>query len=1465
MIDNLIGFSIRNKIIIGLFTFALIGWGTYSLTQLPIDAVPDITNNQVQVITSAPTLAAQEVERFITYPVELSMATIPNVLEIRSISRFGLSVITIVFKDEVAVLDARQLVAERLKTAQEQIPQGLGNPYMAPITTGLGEIYQYVLHVQKGYENKYSTMELRTIQDWIVKRQLLGTPGVADVSSFGGYLKQYEISINPEKLRSHNITLSEIFTALSLNNQNTGGAYIDKKPNAYFIRSIGLVSGIEDIQKIVVKNINSIPVLIRDVATVQYGSAVRYGAMTRNTEGEVVGGLVLMLKGENSSEVIQNVKERVKTIEKSLPEGIAIEAFIDRSKLVNNTIHTVSKNLIEGGLIVIFVLVLLLGNLRAGLVVASVIPLAMLFAVSMMNLFGVSGNLMSLGAIDFGLIVDGAVIIVEAIVHRITIRNNLPETNTLSQDQMNEEVFQASVKIRRSAAFGEIIILLVYLPILTLVGIEGKMFRPMAETVSFAILGALILSFTYVPMMASLFLSKMTRQKRNISDKIMDACYKAYHPVIHYALRKRGTVIVIALAFLVVSGFVFVKMGGEFIPTLEEGDFAVETRIGAGSSLSQTIETTQKAADILLKNFPEVIEVVGKVGTSEIPTDPMPLESCDIIIILKDKSEWTSAETREDLANKMSEALEVLPGVEFSFQQPIQMRFNELMTGARQDIAIKIYGEDLDILAAKAKEASSIIEGTQGVGDMFVEKVTGLPQIMIEYNRDKIAQYGLNISELNAIVRTAFAGEIAGVVYEGEKKFDLVVRLHENFRHNIDNVKALYIPLPAGNQIPITEVAQIQFKEGPMQISRDQAKRKITVGINVRERDVQSLVEEIQNKLDTQLKLPPGYHISYGGQFENLVQAKERLLVAIPVALALILMLLYFTFNSIKESLLIFTAIPFSAIGGVIALLIRGMPFSISAGIGFIALFGVAVLNGIVLISYFNQLKNEGMSDIRERIFKGTEVRLRPVLMTAAVASLGFLPMALSNTSGAEVQKPLATVVIGGLISATLLTLIILPVLYTLFNNDEDEKQNPKGSLANPVIIVLLFMGAALFIPSQSNSQSVTVRNVNLDQAVNEGLINNGMITTSNYEIQSQVAFKGTAWNFDKTNVSLVYGQYNSFYKDNSFTISQTFAFPSVYASQSKLAHANIKGSEQRLAVTQNELKRNIKSAYYQLLFYQSKRKSLLYQDSLYENFVRASDVKYKVGESNFLEKVTAQTQQMEVKSLLAQTEADVLIYQRQLQTLLGSDDKIVASDSTLNKIEFSVPSENISVENNPYLSYLKQQIEISKSNTHFERAKLLPDIHLGYFNQSLTGFYTINGVDRFFPTSYRFQGVQGGLSIPIWYKPQHARVNVAKINEQVANSTLAYQQKNMQGELDMLIQQFKKYKNSVEFYEKNALPQADLIIQNAEKAFKAGEINYIEFLLSLNRALAIKSNYLENLNFYNQSVISIEFILGGK
>lgn len=1159
MLDKVIRFSIKNKLIIGLFTLVLIVWGSYSLTQLPIDAVPDITNNQVQVITVSPSLAAQEIERLVTFPVEQTMATIPGIEEVRSFSRFGLSVVTIVFKDKVDVYWARQQVNERLGEVKGQLPQGIGSPELAPLTTGLGEIYQYVIHTKKGFEKVYSPMDLRTIQDWIVRRQLLGTEGIADVSSFGGYLKQYEISLDPDKLHSMNISINDVFTALQKNNQNTGGAYIDKKPNAYFIRSEGLIGSIEDIQKIVVRvNPNGIPVLIRNVATVSYGSAIRYGAMTRNDEGEVVGAIVMMLKGANSSKVIGNVKKRMAQIEKTLPEGVVIEPFLDRTKLVNNAIGTVTKNLAEGALIVIFVLVLLLGNFRAGLVVASVIPLAMLFAISLMNLFGVSGNLMSLGAIDFGLIVDGAVIIVEATLHHLTGKRMFDKFagRKLTQPEMDREVYQSASKIRNSAAFGEIIILIVYLPILALVGIEGKMFSPMAQTVMFAILGAFILSLTYVPMVSSLVLSKSTTHKTNVSDRIMAFFQRLYNPMILFSLKRKAIVIATSLLLFILSLGIFMSMGGEFIPSLDEGDFAVETRVLTGSSISQTIEASLRASKILKTQFPEVKKVIGKIGSGEIPTDPMPVEACDLMVILKDKSEWTSASTRDELAEKMSAALQDIPGVTFSFQQPIQMRFNELMTGAKQDVVIKIYGEDLDILTQYATKIGKLVTTVKGAQDLYVEQSTGQQQIVVKFDRDKIAQFGLNIEDINRVLRTGFAGESAGLVYEGEKRFDLVVRLATNNRQDIEDINNLYVTSPGGQQIPIAQLAEVEFKMSPNQIQRDDAKRRIIVGFNVRGRDVESVVNEMQAKVDKEVKFTAGYFPTYGGTFKNLVEARQRLSIAVPLALLLIFMLLFFTFNSFRQSLLVFTAIPLSAIGGVIALWLRDMPFSISAGVGFIALFGVAVLNGIVLIGEFNHLKKEGMTDLKDIILKGTSLRLRPVIMTALVASLGFLPMALSHGAGAEVQKPLATVVIGGLISATLLTLLVLPVLYLLSESFKLKK--------TPASISAVIIAAMLILPGIGHAQT-SAQGITLQQAIDEALKNNAGIKAANYEVTYTQALRKTATDIGKTNVSLLYGQYNSIKVDNNITVSQSIPFPTVFMSQAKLGNEMVKGSRLKL------------------------------------------------------------------------------------------------------------------------------------------------------------------------------------------------------------------------------------------------------------------------------------------------------------
>ncbi|WP_285054886.1 CusA/CzcA family heavy metal efflux RND transporter [Pedobacter ginsengisoli] len=1450
MLDKIIGFSIKNKLIIGIMVLALIIWGAYSVQQLPIDAVPDITNNQVQIITVSPSNSAEDIERFVTFPVEQTMATIPDIVEVRSFSRFGLSVVTVVFKEDVKIYWARQQVAERLTEASKALPDGMGTPEMAPLTTGLGEIYQYVIHTKKGYEKKYNATDLRTIQDWIVRRQLLGVAGVADVSSFGGLLKQYEIALNPDRLKSMSISIADVFNALKKNNQNTGGAYIDKKPNAYFIRTDGLIRDVKDIENIVVRtNQNSTPVLIRNVAEVRIGAATRYGAMTRNNEGEVVGAIVLMLKGANSSEVIAKVKERMAQIEKTLPEGVVIEAFLDRTKLVDNAISTVTRNLAEGALIVIFVLVLLLGNLRAGLIVASVIPLAMLFAVCLMNVFGVSGNLMSLGAIDFGLIVDGAVIIVEATLHHLGLRKN---RNVLSQQEMDTEVYQASSAIRNSAAFGELIILIVYLPILALVGIEGKMFRPMAQTVTFAIIGAFILSLTYVPMMSALFLSRKNIQKVTVSERIIGFFQRLYDPALRFALRAKGFVVALAVGLFITCLLIFNRMGAEFIPTLEEGDFAVETRVLTGSSLSQTIEAASRSAKVLKENFPEVLEVVGKIGSAEIPTDPMSVEACDLIIILKDKQDWTSARDREELAGKMQEKLEQsVPGVTYGFQQPIQMRFNELMTGARQDVVIKIYGEDLGKLSGYAARIGAIARKISGAEDVYVEQVSGLPQVVVRFNRDKIAQFGLNIEDINTAIRTGFAGEVAGLVFEGEKRFDLVVRLEQGERESLEDIKKVYVSTPSGQQIPLEQLADVAFKEGPNQIQRDDAKRRIIVGFNVRGRDVEGIVKEARQAIDQQIKFEPGYYPTYGGTFENLQAANLRLSIAVPVALLLIFFLLYLTFSSVKQALLIFTAIPLSAVGGIIALWLRGMPFSISAGVGFIALFGVAVLNGIVLIAEFNKLKKEGLTDMTAIVKKGTAVRLRPVIMTALVASLGFLPMALSGGSGAEVQKPLATVVIGGLLTATLLTLLVLPVLYIW-----SEKLKPASK---PTVLLLIFTSMIW-----SGSAGAQAKPLSLKTAVELGLKNNPGIAVSELEISMLKQQKRAAVEVSKTELGLLYGQYNSVIKnDNNFTVSQTIPFPSVFGAYAALGNAQVKGGELKSDVTKNELIYQIRQSYLNLQYLYQLRQLLLKQDSISKGFLKVAALRYKTGEGTMLEQTSAATQQNELTNQLTLNASNIKIYSAKLSALLGLKEEVIIADQEL-KEEILTPADLTSaLQHNPSLALARQQIEISEKQRKLEAGKALPDITIGYFNQSLTGTQEVNGQPVFFDRSKRFQGFNVGLSLPLFFGNHTAKIKAAAVSKQIAAGNLEAQQQKFQGEYQQWLQEYLKNKASIAYYKSSALPNAVLILKTSRIAYDKGEMSYHDFLLSMKQAGAIEENYLMAILQNNQSVYMLEYLNG--
>ena len=1031
MFQKLIDYSIGHKLVVGVLTLALVAWGVWSLVNLPFDSTPDITDNQVQVITQAPSLGAQEVEQYITTPIEMALANIPRLEQRRSISRSGLSVITLVFDDGADIYWARSQVSQMLGEAVKDLPKNTDTE-MGPIATGLGEIYHYTVRAKKGYESKYSLTDLRTIQDWIVRKQLSGTPGVAEVSGWGGYVKQYEVALRTERLNANGLSIADVFNAIEKNNANTGGGYIEENANQYYIRGIGVAKSLGDIADITVKNVAGTPVRVGDVADVRYGHATRFGAVTRNGEGEVVAGIAIMLKGENFQNVIRQVKHRMAQIQKSLPEGVVIEPFIDRTNLVDRVEGTIARNLIEGGLIVIFVLMLFLGNWRAGLVVASVIPLSMLFAFGMMKLFGIDGNLMSLGAIDFGMIVDSAVIIVEAVVTHINGRRKKYPTLRLTQKEMNQEVSFSASRIRQSAAFGEIIIMIVYVPLMTLVGIEGKMFRPMALTVFFAILGAFILSLTYVPMASSLFLGRKIRVGETLSDKAMRKLRNVYAKALDWALARYKDVITGAVALFAVSLVAFKFLGGEFIPTLDEGDFAVEMSMAQGTSLSKMVATCGKAEKMLKLRFPEIKQVVSRIGSAEIPTDPMPVERADIMVALKPKAEWTSAKTTPELMEMMEETLKTIPGLEAEISQPIQMRNNELLTGIKQDVAIKIYGDDLDELSRQANRVKGIISGVKGVSGISVEEVSGLPQINVRYNRDRMARYGINVDDVNNVVESSFAGATAGSVYEGERKFDIVLRM-DNAERNSSQLADLAIPLPGGGVVPLSQIADIVYEPAPAQVSHENGARRIYVGFNVKGRDVQGTVKDIQALLDKKLKLPEGYFYDYGGEFQNLKSATDRLMVVVPVALVVILLLLYSTVKNVRESLFVFSAIPLAAIGGVWALWLRGMPFSISAGVGFIALFGVAVLNGIVLIGQMNQLQRDGVGDIHWRIMESCETRLRPVLMTALVASMGFLPMALSHGDGAEVQRPLATVVIGGLVTSTLLTLFVLPAVYKMF------------------------------------------------------------------------------------------------------------------------------------------------------------------------------------------------------------------------------------------------------------------------------------------------------------------------------------------------------------------------------------------------------------------------------------------------
>ncbi|MEO2080409.1 MAG: CusA/CzcA family heavy metal efflux RND transporter [Leeuwenhoekiella sp.] len=1473
MINKIIAFSINNKFIIGLLTLALIGTGIWSMMTVNLGSVPDITNNQVQVITQSPNLATEDIEQFVTYPVELSMGNLPGVTEIRSISRFGLSVVTIVFEDDMGTYLPRQLVQEKLNELGESIPEKFGSPSMGPISTGLGQIYEYTIKPEEGFENKYSPMELRTVQDWVIKRQLTLLEGVVEVNSYGGSIKQYEVTVNPDKLNSLGISISQVYEALARNNVNTGGAYIEKNKMSNFIRGEGLIRSLEDIKDISIINEGNIPVTIGDVATrVHFGNQVRYGAFTQDGK-EAVGGIIMMLKGSNPNAVIQNVKNRMAEIEKSLPEGLTIAPIIDRSELIARTTDTVKTNLLEGALIVIFALVLLLGSLRGGIITATTIPLSLLFAFILMKQFNVWANLMSLGAIDFGIIIDGAVIIIEGTVYEIQKRIRSGKLK-FNQGVMDKVAYDAGSTMMGSAFFGQIIILIVFTPILFLTGVEGKMFKPMAYTFGFAMIGAIFLCLTYVPMMSALFMKPIQNKKNwfgkferwleKISDKIIGGIQRVYMPLLKGALKLKLIVIGSAVVLLVLAGFLFSRMGGEFVPQLDEGDIAMQALMRPGSSLTESIEVSKKIENILLENFPEIKTATARIGVADIPTDPMPMDIADMYLILeKDKDNWTTAETKEGLIAQIKEKLnKELTGVNLVFTQPVELRFNELLEGVREDIAVKLYGEDLGVLSEKVQEMASIIQTVPGAGDVNAERTSGLPQMTVKFNRDKIAQYGLDIQKVNDYISTAFAGGTAGVIFEGEKRFDLVVRFDEDHRKNIDDLRGMYIDLPDGTQVPIKEIADIEYVPGPMQISRDDTYRRTYVGVNARGRDVESVVNDIQQKLDEELELPPGYYITYGGEFENLQSAKDRLVIVVPIALFLIFVLLYFALKSFSQSIMIYMAIPLAAIGGVFALWLRGMPFSISAGVGFIVLFGVAVLNGLVLINRFNSLKEEGVTSLRDRIFTGTKERIRPIMLTATTDIFGFLPMAFSTSAGAEVQQPLATVVIGGMLTATLLTLVVLPVLYTFVEKRREKKEQNKLGSSNSrslatILIIGFVLGGTFSVNAQSDamsseySQQDSLQTISLQEAKEMAIQNFPQLKAAQLEIESEEVLRKTAYDFGNTQIFTGKEEVGNG-SDGVYTqigVQQQGIDIFGIAPRLKLQKERVALAESALELSTIEIEREVSRAWASV--YTTKRTFQVYRkmDSIFEDIERAARIRYETEATSKLEYLATSNQANEVKIQLEQSYRNYLKSIQRLNLWFVSDTIYDVPDlpvETLDKpLNFLVES----LENHPLLQVSEQRIDVAKAVTRERKSEFLPKFQGQYGRQEIAG------------QSGFFQ-YQIGIQIPLFFGPELGRTQEAQVNRQIAEQNFYQDKIELETAYKNMREDYIKWRNSWNYYRDEALPLAKEQQDGSVLAFKEGAIDYVTFLQNIRDAIRIEVNAWSAFNDYLDSRYQLEYYL---
>lgn len=1435
MFDAILRFSVKKKLFVGLTTLFLLIGGIYSMLTLPIDAVPDITNNQVQIVTVSPTLAPQEVEQLITMPVEIAMSNIMNVTEIRSVSRFGLSVVTVVFKESVPTLDARQLVNEQIQSVAGEIPSELGMPEMMPITTGLGEIYQYVLKVEPDYEDKYDAMELRTIQDWIVKRQLSGIPGIVEINSFGGYLKQYEVAVDPDVLFSLNITIGEVFEALNKNNQNTGGSYIEKVNRAYYIRSEGMISRIKDVEQIVVANRNGIPIRISDIGTVRFGAPKRFGAMTMDGKGECVGGIAMMLKGANANVVTGELEKRVEKIQKILPEGVTIEPYLNRSELVNRNISTVIYNLIEGAIIVFLVLIVFLGNVRAGLIVASVIPLAMLFAFILMRIFNVSANLMSLGAIDFGIVVDGSIVILEGILAHIYSKKF--KGRTLSAKEMDAEVEKGASSVVRSATFAVFIILIVFFPILTLTGIEGKYFTPMAKTLVFCIIGALVLSLTYVPMMASLFLKHHIVTKPTFADKFFEALNKLYARALSFCLRFKWQTVATAFVALVISLFLFTRLGAEFIPTLDEGDFAMQMTLPAGSSLSESIEVSNEAEKLLMDKLPEIKHVVAKIGTAEVPTDPMAVEDADVMIVMKPFKEWTSAASRAEMVEKMKEALEPLANrAEFNFSQPIQLRFNELMTGAKADIAVKLYGEDTHELYQKAKEAAAFVEKVPGASDVIVEQTMGLPQLVVKYNRGKIARYGINIEELNTIIRTAYAGEASGVVFENERRFDLVVRLDQDKVADL-NLDKLFVRSNEGIQIPVSEVATIDLVNGPLQINRDATKRRIVIGVNVRGADIQQVVQDIQKTLDKNIQLKPGYYFEYGGQFENLQNAINTLLVVVPVALMLILLLLFFAFKNVTYTLVVFSTVPLSLIGGILALWLRGLPFSISAGVGFIALFGVAVLNGILMINHFNDIRKETMYALSTRrvIARGTAHLLRPVFLTGLVASLGFVPMAIATSAGAEVQRPLATVVIGGLIVSTVLTLLIIPVFYQIVSYTVVWKRRFSAKK-----FLFFFLLLAVMLPFTAKAQE----KVTMEQAIELAKQNHPRLKIASAAIRQVKAGRGEVLELSPTEMNYSWGQLNGeLRKDKQWEVTQGLGSLLTPFYKNALVNRQVETGTFYRQIVEKEVVAEVKRAWAYYLYACNLRALYNDQNKLAGQLQRMGELRYQQGEITLLEKNMTTSMAVDMKNRLFQAQEEEKLALSRLNWVCYADRPLIPADTALVQfpVDYQVPSFS-----EVHLNYFQSQANEAKAQLNVERSRFFPELSFGYVRQDILPLKGLNSW-------------MVGVSFPVYFLPRHSKIKQAKVAAVIARTEAEANTQNLYNKVSEAVASLRRQSESLRYYTTSALKEADELLKVANLQLQHSETNITEFIQAVNVARDIRRGYLETVYQYNIAALEYE------